>query len=178
MSRDTRFKPGQSGNPKGRPRKRRPNVSAFDIVFDRMLTVTQNGVERELTVDEALELQTYQAALKGSRMAIRQVLKMIEKREVALAKRDKPAAKASPVRVEYEANNADEAMRILGIAVMDGSHDRGGYFSRHLKLATWATQAALSRTGRRRIDAERVDKIKRLTINPDALRWPRGTEHE
>jgi hypothetical protein len=46
--------------------------------------VTQGGVERELTVDEALELQTYQAALKGSRMAIRTVLKMIEKREVAI----------------------------------------------------------------------------------------------
>jgi hypothetical protein len=57
---DTRFSKGQSGNPSGRPKKRRPNVSAFDIVFDKTLTVTQGGVERELTVDEALQLQTYQ----------------------------------------------------------------------------------------------------------------------
>ena len=69
-------------------------------------------------------------------------------------------------------------MRILGIADMDGSCDSGGFFSRHLKLATWATQAALSRTGRQRINSKDVDDIKRLTINPDALRWPRGTEHE
>ena len=60
---DTRFRAGQSGNPAGRPKKRRPHVSAFDIIFDKTLTVTQGGVERELTVDEALQLQTYQAAL-------------------------------------------------------------------------------------------------------------------
>ena len=136
MSGDTRFKPGQSGNPQGRPKKRGPNVSAFDVLFDRTLTVTQNGVERELTIDEALELQTYQAALKGSRMAIRQVLKMIEKREAALAKRDKPAVRPNPVLVEYDANNVDDAMRILGIADIDGSVDPGGYRSIHLKLAT------------------------------------------
>ena len=87
---DTRFKKGQSGNPAGRPKKRRPNVSAFDIIFDKVLTVNQGGKQRELTVDEALQLQTYQAALGGGKMAIRQVLKMIEKRETALAMRNKP----------------------------------------------------------------------------------------
>ena len=123
MSQDTRFKPGQSGNPKGRPRKRRPDLSAFDIIFDKRLTISQNGIERELTVDEALELQTYQAALKGSKMAIRQVLKMIEQREAALAKRNPH----SPVRVklvpQYTSANANRAMVILGIASHDEGHD-------------------------------------------------------
>lgn len=62
-------------------------MSAFDIIFDKTLIVTQGGIERELTMDEALQLQTYQAALKGSRMAVRAVLKMIEKREEALVKK-------------------------------------------------------------------------------------------
>ena len=48
---DTRFQPGRSGNPKGRPPKaRRPNVSAFEIVLDKRLTATVGGKERELTV--------------------------------------------------------------------------------------------------------------------------------
>src|SRR4051812_19692542 len=113
-----RFQKGRSGNPAGRPRARRPNVSAFDIVFDKTLMVTQNGVERELSVDEALHLQTYQAALKGSKMAVRAVLKMIEKRELALAARaPTPAPQTSnPFKLIYDSDSADEAMQILGIA--------------------------------------------------------------
>ncbi|MGB7419019.1 MAG: HlyD family type I secretion periplasmic adaptor subunit [Erythrobacter sp.] len=54
MSKDTRFKPGQSGNPQGRPTNpRRPNVSAFEIVLDKRMTATIGGKERELTLDEA-----------------------------------------------------------------------------------------------------------------------------
>lgn len=90
-----RFKKGQSGNSAGRPKARRPHVSAFYIIFDKTLTVTQGGIERELTIDEALQLQTYQAAIKGSKMAVRAVLKMIEKREVALAKTAPPPANRS-----------------------------------------------------------------------------------
>src|SRR5215212_6605126 len=106
-----RFQKGQSGNPAGRPRARRPHISAFDIVFDKTLTVTQNGVERELTIDEALQLQTYQAALKGSRMAVRAVLKMIEKRELAVrAAAPKSASNPVRMRVEHETDSANEAM--------------------------------------------------------------------
>jgi hypothetical protein len=170
---DTRFQKGHSGNPGGRPRKRRPHVSAFDIIFDKTLTVTQGGVERELTVDEALQLQTYQAALKGSRMAIRQVLKMIEKREAALAKLNPPKSTGATLEVESDADNADEAMRILGIAAIDESEGSGGYWSKHLRLSTWAAQAGLSRSGRRRLDEKDVEDIKRLTCSPERLKWPR-----
>src|SRR3954452_17139197 len=103
-----RFQKGQSGNPAGRPRVRRPHVSAFDIIFDKTLTVTQNGVERELTIDEALQLQTYQAALKGSKMAVRAILKMIEKRETALqAAAPKDLPKLLPMQVDHNTKSAD-----------------------------------------------------------------------
>ncbi|HUE79123.1 MAG TPA: DUF5681 domain-containing protein [Sphingomicrobium sp.] len=169
------FEKGRSGNPAGRPKARRPHVSAFDIVFDKTLTVSQNGVERELTVDEALQLKTYQAALKGSRMAVRAVLKMIEKREVALAAQaPKPAPpKSNPFSHIYDSDSADEAMRILGIASIheDGS---GGWADGKLKLETWAAQAAISRPGRRQLSEKNIDDVKLLTKNPDKLKWPRG----
>lgn len=162
---DTRFEKGRSGNPAGRPRKRRPHVSAFDIVFDKTLTVTQGGRARELTIEEALELQTYQAALKGSKMAIRKVLKMIEKREVALARKAPP--RTSPIKVErhHSSDNANEALRILGIAGEDGHR---------MKVHAWATQAALSRPGRRTFSERDVQDIKFFTFDAETLRWPRG----
>lgn len=169
-----RFVKGQSGNPGGRPRKRRPNVSAFDIIFDKKLTVTQNGVERELMVDEVLELQTYQAALKGSRLAIRQVLKMIEKREAALAKIAPPPATPVSWQVEYDADNANEAMLLLGIADYNDPSPGGGPANGPLSLTTWATQAAISRPGRRKLSERDIEDVKRLTLEPDKLKWPRS----
>ena len=170
-----RFQKGQSGNPAGRPTKRRPNVSAFDIVFDKRLTVIQNGVERELTIDEALQLQTYQSALKGSKMAVRQVLKMIEKRELALAAQAPKtvAQRSSRLKVLYDSDSADEAMRILSIAGYDEDSKKEGWWNGRLKLETWAVQAALSRPGRRALQTKGVDEVKRFTIESDKLKWPR-----
>ena len=170
-----RFVKGQSGNPAGRPKKRRPHVSAFDVIFDKKLTVSQNGIERELSVDEALQLQTYQAALKGSRMAVRAVLKMIARREAALAKTAPPADQGPmEFRSECDPRNADEAMLILGIAVPDPDWTEPCKYGVRLQLSNWAVQAALSRPGRRKLAPKEVEDIKRQTLEPEKLKWPRG----
>lgn len=171
-----RFQKGRSGNPAGRPKKRRPHISAFDILFDKRLTVSQNGVERELTVDEALQLQTYQAALKGSRMAIRAVLKMIEKREAALAKRSPaPAPKPMTWRFEHDPRNVDDAMLLLGITVRDPQWTEPCKYGTRMKLSSWAAQAGISRPGRNRLNERQISEIKRVTLAPESLKWPRST---
>ena len=174
-----RWQKGQSGNAAGRPKKRRPHVSAFDIIFDKSLTVIQNGVERELTVEEALELKTYQAALKGSKMAVRAVLKMIEKREAALAERAPPPVhKPMAFRWEQDPRNADEAMLLLGIAVPDPKWTQPCEYGVRMNLATWAAQAALSRPGRRKLDKKQIEEINRATLDAEQLKWPRGRGHD
>ncbi|GGD45537.1 hypothetical protein GRI62_09985 [Erythrobacter arachoides] len=165
---DGRFVKGRSGNPAGRPKARRPNVSAFDIIFDKTLTVTQGGRQRELSIDEALELQTYHAALKGSRMAIRKVLKMIEKREKALAKANTAPVNPITIRAQYSSGNANEALRLLGIAEPDPG------FATRIKVNAWATQAALRRPGRAKFSPKDVADIKFFTFDAERLRWPRG----
>lgn len=171
-----RFVKGQSGNPNGRPRSRRPNVSAFDIIFDKTLTVTQGGVERELTIDEALQLQTYQAALEGSKMAVRAVLKMIEKREVALKRSaPKPVVRFNPTRIEFDSDSANEAMLLLGIVAPEPTPAGWSQDEPRLKIETWAAQAAISRPGRKRLSEKDISDAKRMTLNPDKLRWPRGS---
>jgi len=168
MSRDTRFQPGRSGNPRGRPpRARRPNVSAFEIVLDKRMTVTVGGKEREMTIEEVLQQQTLKEALDGKRMAIRKVLKMIEKREAALARKAEPGAYPIKTEIHYPSDSANEAMRILDIAESDPSHPN------RWKLKAWAVQSALSRPGRRKISKRVVDNIKLFTKDAQSLRWPR-----
>jgi hypothetical protein len=171
---DTRFAKGQSGNPAGRPKKRRPHISAFDIIFDKTLTVTQGGVERELTVDEALQLQTYQAALKGSKMAVRAVLKMIEKREVALAAKHLVATRPIEMKHRYSSDNARRALEILDIAVPDPGLPSAPAETRRMMLRRWAAQAGLSRPGRKQLSERDVTDIKFFTLERDKLRWPKG----
>lgn len=169
-----RFVKGQSGNPNGRPRKRRPHVSAFDIVFDKRLTVTENGVERELTVDEALELRTYEAALKGSKMAVRQVLRMIEKRERALqASVPKMVHAPTTPWISYSSDSANEAMLLLGILCHNPDDVlRDG--PRPLLIETWAAQAALSRPGRRLSRASDRRNLDLFVRDFDKVRIPRS----
>ena len=79
-----RFKKGQSGNPRGRPKKiRQPPLSPFDIVLSEPVTVLQDGVQRDLTLEEAVEFRLLQDAFAGKKMAQRAIMKMIEKRNAA-----------------------------------------------------------------------------------------------
>ncbi|MFZ1741711.1 MAG: DUF5681 domain-containing protein [Pontixanthobacter sp.] len=165
----SRFQPGQSGNPKGRPPKpRRPNISAFEIILDKTLTITQNGKARAAIVEEALQQQALKDALAGKRMAIRKVLKMIEAREKALGHKNAVPRRRVELKHHHLAKNANEALRILGIAKPEPD------FPSRWKVHAWATQAALRRPGRKKFEQSEVDSIKFFTFDSDTLKWPRG----
>jgi hypothetical protein len=92
------FPKGRSGNPKGRPRSSRgPTGSAFEVLVAKTLTVADRGGTREITVEEALQRRTYQDALAGKRMAMREVMKWILKREAWLEKHEPESAESGSV---------------------------------------------------------------------------------
>lgn len=149
-------------------------------MINRTLTLTQNGKAREVTVEEALQHKTYQAAIAGSRAAQREVLKMIAKREKWLQ-----AARTRNRRSEIERltepvdpRNADEAMLLLGIAERDPRWVGETTYGERLLLQTWAVQAALSRPGRRHLRARDVSEINRCTQNAGQLKWPASVSRE
>lgn len=178
--RATRFRKGQSGNPNGRPKKRiEGSGSAFEIVVNKTLTVTHNGTQREVTVEEALQHRTYRAAIGGNRPARREILKMIAKREEYLAaQQDKGSrVRCEWVEAEPDPDNADEAMLLLGIACRNPDRQQIRADREQLLLEPWAVQAALSRRrGGSKLTEKEIAEIRRCTRDPDTLRWPRGTK--
>jgi Family of unknown function (DUF5681) len=173
------FQKGQSGNPKGRPRKQAalPDAtrSAFEIVIEKRVKVTQGGVDQELSLEEALQRRTYHDALAGNRAARRVVLKMIAKREKAIADRGPRIMTSVTRKIEpTEPRNADAAMCLLGIAAPDKVREEDNPGA--ILLEPWAVQAALGRRrGSKALTTQNVGEIKRCTRAPETLRWPRGT---
>jgi hypothetical protein len=168
----SRFRKGESGNPKGRPRREKaPTSSAFEIIVDKSLTVVQDGRQRELSIDEALQYKTYQEAIAGNRSARREVLKMIERRDKAIAER---APKRQPITVLTEwvdPANANEALQILGIAAADPQ--RAGREYEHLLLEPWAVDAALRRRRGWRLQERELAEARRCTRDRASIRWPK-----
>ena len=174
-----RFRKGVSGNPAGRPRKERPAgpASAFAVVIDRKLTVTQDGKSREVTIEEALWHKTYQNAIAGNRSAQREVLKMIKKREAHFnARKAKKPAPRNDVKFVYPPADADEALLILGIATRHGGREKLGTTREQLLLEPWAVQAALGRRrGGSKLTEREIEEIQQCTRDAATLCWPGGT---
>lgn len=74
-----RFQPGQSGNPKGRPKKTKDLEKLLDAELNRPLRVAENGQTKTVTVREAFVKSVINAALKGERDARRMVFGHIAK---------------------------------------------------------------------------------------------------
>lgn len=177
----TRFKKGQSGNPKGRPKgnahsSRELYTSVFDSMFEKTREVTVNGVPREVTTEEALQLQRYQKATKGDRSTINKVFKVINEREQWISQHEKPKLRTIELLSEIPPHNADEAMLILEIATIDQDRQSERNTTGHLLLETWAVQAALSRRrGGVKLNEREISDIERHTRNSETLRFARGT---
>lgn len=177
----SRFKVGQSGNPKGRPlgTKKSASASAFDIVVDRTLTIRKGGTAQEVSVEEALQHQTYRKAIEGDIASRRAILKMIEKREAYFEKHNQEKENRSiEIRSEpVDPDNANAAMLLLGIATVDKSREGFSGHQPAILLENWAVQAALSRRrGGSKLTKKEIASIQRCTFDGGSIKWPRGTK--
>lgn len=70
----SQFKPGQSGNPKGRPRGRRNTYSVLDDLLNQKIPVTQDGKQTKIDKKTAILLQTVNHSVRGDQRAIQTLL--------------------------------------------------------------------------------------------------------
>lgn len=76
----SRFQPGRSGNPRGRPRRRSTQLP--DLIraeLDQTLTLKEGGRERRVTKREAIVKQLVALAIKGNTKPLQLILAHLEK---------------------------------------------------------------------------------------------------
>ena len=176
--RDTRFRPGQSGNPRGRPLKHGSESPLYSLTFGQKQVVRQNGVEREMSVEEALQLRMVQAALKGDSSAFKVVSGWLVEREAwrSSGRRKKKSQPECVLVRERDSDNAFEAMCLLGIAVKkhdprEPKPDEPTDYS-WISLLPWATLAALQRVPDLNFDSELMGRMRMHTLLSDRLDAP------
>ncbi|MCI5049510.1 MAG: DUF5681 domain-containing protein [Rickettsiales bacterium] len=96
----TRFKPGQSGNPSGRPKGHKNASTMLREALNEMVLINENGSKREICKLEAMFKQLVNGAVKGDHRSIQRLLPLImdleaqensrqEKRSTFLSKEDR-----------------------------------------------------------------------------------------
>jgi hypothetical protein len=135
--RDTKFKPGQSGNPAGRPRGSRHKVT---LAIEAML----DG-EAEALTRKALDL-----ALAGDMTALRLCLDRI-----APARKDRPVAFALPaLTAAADAAKASAAI-VEAVAIGDLTPSEAGDLSRVVEAFTRTLEATELE--------QRIERLERMT---------------
>ena len=109
---ESRFKPGQSGNPSGRPKKKLTPMEAFFAELDKPIVVKEGGKKRRMTREQALLMKTYSDAMAGDPSSRRIVYSIIERRSTS-------AAAAVPVDLSAD----DEAILQAFLAQHRGGGD-------------------------------------------------------
>jgi hypothetical protein len=77
----SQFKPGRSGNPKGRPPKSKNVDTLIKSELDATVTIKEGGRELRITKREAIVKQFVNSALRGDPRKLLLMLKYLEKQQ-------------------------------------------------------------------------------------------------
>jgi len=164
----TRFRKGQSGNPKGRPRGRRKELP-YEAVLGQMVTIREDGVERQVTAAEAFLLQMTKRGLEGDGRDARAAMVAIEE---ARAKRG--AGALDPVHLVLYFGSQSLTSELVELR-MGRKLDQFRPTAR-IALEPWLVQQALARLGDRRLSREEQAKVMAATRTPKKVKWPEWWE--
>jgi hypothetical protein len=163
--RASRFRKGQSGNPKGRPRGRRIELP-YEAVLGREVTIRENGRERRVTAAEAFLLQLTKRGLDGDTAAARAMIAAIGDQ------RGTDVSVASLLRklvIHFVTPGCvNTAVRRLRIGtVLDRYRETA-----RMVLEPWIVEAALARFAEKRLTPEEQEVLLKATRTPAKVQWP------
>ena len=161
----SRYKKGQSGNPKGRPRNRRREIP-YDHVLGQMVTIREEGRERRVTAAEAFILSLTKKGLEGDHASARASLAAIEE---ARAKRliDAPII-TGIVWKGVSPGSVGCTLDALGMAIkLDRYSESAAY-----RLKPWLIQLAIDRMKPNQLSPEEQVTVVGSTRTPEKVVWP------
>ena len=109
----SQFKPGQSGNPKGRPKGSRSLRKIWETVSNEKITLSENGETSKITKREAFVRRLFQKAIDGNPQAISKALEIDQKFEIVeqiVGRMHDPDALDAEDRAEIEAYMAERRL--------------------------------------------------------------------
>jgi hypothetical protein len=75
----TRFKPGKSGNPRGRPKGSRPVGAVLQQILGQRIAVTENGKTRRLPALEVMLRRLANDAMRSEPAALKLMLSLVDR---------------------------------------------------------------------------------------------------
>jgi hypothetical protein len=159
----TRFKKGQRANPTGRPPGRRE--PPYEGVLGQMVTIREDGVERDVIQEQAFLLQLAKMAVEGGGVAARTALNLIE--EITARTGTLQTVITTITRRIVAPGSVTSALILLRMASkLDPYRETA-----RMLLEPWLVQDALAQLDRILGRAEQLT-IVTATRTPQKVKWP------
>lgn len=162
----SKFRKGQSGNPRGRPRNSHREIP-YDAVLGQMVTIREDGRERRVTAAEAFLLKLTQKGLAGDSVAARASLEAVE--AARAARGDNHVAGITKIVIRSVGNGADSILDLLGMAKLKYATDEARV---RWELNPWIVEAALARLGSEQLSIAEQREVWNATRTPHKVNWP------